>query len=165
VSGSAATSPDLALLRLLRTRGHAPGVERAVATLSKLGEHGAVWYAIAAAGALADPGRRAEYGRAARTVALSFGVNQAIKLVVRRPRPDLPGLPPVVATMSNRSYPSAHATTAAAGGRAFGRLLAPAPFYALAALLALSRPYLGVHYPSDTLAGAALGLAVEELAP
>jgi GTP-binding protein YchF len=59
----------------------------------------------------------------------------------------------------------AHATTSAAGARALGRVLPPAPVYALAAVLALSRPYLGVHYPSDTLAGVVLGVAVEELAP
>jgi membrane-associated phospholipid phosphatase len=139
-------------------------VERTVAAVSKLGEHGAVWYAIAGAGALLDPERRPAYTRAARAVAISFGVNQAIKLVVRRPRPDLRELPPVVRTMSKRSYPSAHATTSAAGARTLGSLLPAAPLYALAAVLALSRPYLGVHYPSDTLAGVVLGVAVAELA-
>jgi membrane-associated phospholipid phosphatase len=65
--------------------------------------------------------------------------------------------------MSNRSYPSAHATTSAAGARALAPLLPSAPLYGLAAVLALSRPYLGVHYPSDTLAGVVLGAAVAEL--
>jgi undecaprenyl-diphosphatase len=65
--------------------------------------------------------------------------------------------------MSNRSYPSAHATTSAAGARSLAPLLPPAPLYALAGVLALSRPYLGVHYPSDTLAGVVLGAAVAEL--
>jgi membrane-associated phospholipid phosphatase len=136
-----------------------------VAAVSKLGEHGAIWYAIAGAGALLDAERRPAYRRAARTVAVAFGANQLIKLAVRRGRPELPGLPPVVDTMSNRSYPSAHATTSAAGARALRELLPPAPLYTLAAVLALSRPYLGVHYPSDTLAGVVLGVAVEELAP
>jgi membrane-associated phospholipid phosphatase len=31
--------------------------------------------------------------------------------------------------------------------------------------MALTRPYLGVHYPSDSVAGFALGVAVAELAP
>ena len=136
-----------------------------MALVSKCGEHGAVWYAIAAAGAALDRSRRPAYVQAARTVAVSFGANQAVKLVVRRRRPDVPGLPPpVVRTLSNRSYPSAHATTSAAGARTLSALLPPGPLYALATVLALSRPYLGVHYPSDTLAGAALGLAVAELA-
>ena len=134
-----------------------------MAAVSKLGEHGAVWYAIAAAGAALRPDDRGEFARAARTVAISFGVNQAMKLAVRRRRPELPGLPPIVSTMSSRSYPSAHATTSAAGARTLAPLLPAAPLHGLAAVLAVSRPYLGVHYPSDSLAGLVLGVAVAEL--
>ena len=147
----------------MRTRGHAPVIERAVARFSKLGEHGALWIALSAAGAALDKARRREFRDAGVTVATSFIANQTVKLVVRRGRPDLPGLPPMVHTMSNRSYPSAHATTSVAGARALSPLLPAPPLYALAAALALSRPYLGVHYPSDTLAGAVLGAAVAEL--
>ena len=50
--------------------------------------------------------------------------------------------------MSPRSYPSAHATTSFAAAAALP--LPAAPLYALAAAMALSRVYLGVHYPSDT---------------
>jgi undecaprenyl-diphosphatase len=41
--------------------------------------------------------------------------------------------------------------------------LPPAPLWILAAALAGSRIYLRVHYPSDTIAGAALGAGVAEL--
>jgi undecaprenyl-diphosphatase len=37
--------------------------------------------------------------------------------------------------------------------------------YAVAGAFALSRPYLGVHYPSDVAAGAVLGTAVAEAWP
>jgi membrane-associated phospholipid phosphatase len=156
---------DIALLRQIRTRGHQPPLEGAVRRFSKLGEHGALWYAVSAVGAVAAPDKRADFGRAAALVLGSFVANQAIKLVVRRPRPNLPDLPPLIHTLSNRSYPSAHATTSMAAARALSRVLPAAPLYLLAGAMALSRPYLGVHYPSDTLAGAALGLAVAELAP
>ena len=159
------TALDTALLRLLRTRGHSPGVERAVGAFSKLGEHAAVWLGLAAAGAALDAGRRDEFVRAGRTVVVSYLVNQAIKQAVRRPRPDLEGLPQLVGTPTQLSYPSTHACTCFAGAAALSRVLPAAPLYALAVPLALSRLYLGVHYPSDTLAGAVLGAAVAELAP
>jgi undecaprenyl-diphosphatase len=156
---------DTALLRQFRTRGHHPAVETAVRRFSQLGEHGILWYSVSAAGAALSPEHRKTFGRAAGLVLGSFLANQAVKFVARRPRPDLPGLPPLVHTMSNRSYPSAHATTSAAAAVALSRVLPKAPLYAVAAGLALSRLYLGVHYPSDTVAGAALGVAVAELAP
>jgi membrane-associated phospholipid phosphatase len=156
---------DLALLRLFRTRGHQPAVERAVRRFSLLGEHGILWYSVSAVGAVAVREQRGTYGRAAALVFGSFVANQAVKFVVRRPRPDIPDLPPLVHTRSNRSYPSAHATTSMAAAAALSEVLPPAPVWTVATALALSRLYLGVHYPSDTLAGAALGWAVAELAP
>jgi decaprenylphosphoryl-5-phosphoribose phosphatase len=148
-------SADIALLRAMRTHGHQPGVERFVKAYSKLGEHGAIWYAVCAVGATRD---RERYLRVAKRVAASFVVNQAIKLVVRRPRPNLPDLPPLIHTMSNRSYPSAHATTCGAAAVGLGAWAWP-----LAVTMALSRPYLGVHYPSDSVAGFVLGMAVAKL--
>jgi membrane-associated phospholipid phosphatase len=156
---------DLSLLRLLRTRGHSPSVEAAIARGSAIGEHGILWYALAALGALVDPGRRALYLRTMRAVLFAFVANQAVKLFVRRPRPRLDGLPPLTSTLSDRSYPSAHAATSFAAARTLPVPGPRAPLYALATVMALSRPYLGVHYPSDTVAGAALGDAVARLLP
>ena len=148
----------------MRTRGHAPAVERAVKVYSKAGEHGALWLATAATGAARGPERRGTWLRAGATVVASFVADQAVKFVVRRPRPNLEDLPPLIATMSNRSYPSAHATTCGAAMVAFDGLLPPALLRPAALTMALTRPYLGVHYPSDTVAGYALGVAVAELA-
>jgi membrane-associated phospholipid phosphatase len=70
----------------------------------------------------------------------------------------------LVGTPTQLSYPSTHAATCFAGAGALSRALPAAPLYALAVPLALSRLYLGVHYPSDTVAGAVLGASVAELA-
>jgi membrane-associated phospholipid phosphatase len=148
----------------MRTHGHQPAVEAVVRRYSSLGEHGIAWLAISAAGAALDEDRRDAFLRAGATVAGSFIANQAVKFIVRRPRPNLPDLPPLIKTMSNRSYPSAHATTCGAAAVALGRLLPAAPLWVAATVMALTRPYLGVHYPSDSVAGFALGVAVAELA-
>ena len=156
---------DESLLRVMRTRGHQPAVETVVRRYSALGEHGVLWLAISAAGAALDGERRRAFVLAGGAVAGSFLANQAVKFAVRRPRPVLEDLPPLIKTMSNRSYPSAHATTCGAAAIRLGRLLPAAPVWAAAVTMALTRPYLGVHYPSDSAAGFALGVAVAELAP
>jgi membrane-associated phospholipid phosphatase len=142
-----------------------------VKAFSKLGEHGLLWQAIALGGAAVDERRRRQWLRAWGVIAGSFVANQAVKFAFRRPRPQVEGLPPLAGTMSNRSYPSAHATTSAAAMRVLPPLLAstagPLPAAAIAPVavaMSLSRPYLGVHWPSDSLAGFALGLAIAELA-
>jgi len=152
---------------LARTRGHAAPAERLIGAYSRLGEHAAWWLALGAGGAVVDgPGeRRTGWLRGVRIVAATYGLNSAVKLTVRRRRPVLAGLPPLTATVSQLSFPSAHATTSFAAAAAYRDLWPPTLLYALAAGFALSRPYLGVHYPSDVLAGAALGTAIACLWP
>jgi membrane-associated phospholipid phosphatase len=157
-------SIDEQLLRIARTWRHGPQADRAVARFSKLGERGAVWLAIGAVGYALDEPRRAQWRRAMGTVIGTYALNTAIKLMVRRRRPQLPGLPPLTDTPTQLSFPSAHASTSFAGALVYTRLgLPPVPLYALAKGLAVSRLYLGVHYPSDVIAGALLGEAVAAL--
>jgi membrane-associated phospholipid phosphatase len=157
-------SLDERLLRIARTWGHTPSRERAVERFSLLGEHAGVWLAIGAGGAARDGARRARWLRATGTVGGMYALNTAIKLVVRRRRPQLRGLPALTPTATALSFPSAHASTAFAGALAYSRLGLPrGPLYALAAGLSWSRLYLGVHYPSDVLAGAMLGTGVAAL--
>lgn len=153
---------DLELLRFLRTRAHPRWAERVAAAYSRSGEHAGLWLALGLTGsALArDPRRRQGWRRGVRIVLAAYGANQAVKFAVRRRRPELPGLPPLTPTVTQLSFPSAHATTSFAGACAYGRVAPPAVLYAAAFGLALSRPYLGVHYPSDVVAGALLGSAV-----
>ena len=156
---------DLTLLRLLRTRGHTPVVETALVRLAQTGENGLVWNAIATVGGTLSARRRDDYVRAIEAVLVTLLLNTAVKYTVRRARPvleeELPALTPV---LSGRSYPSAHASTSFAGARALAAAGLPGtPLRALAFAMALSRPYLGVHYPTDVVAGALLGDAVARL--
>jgi undecaprenyl-diphosphatase len=158
-------SIDERLLIVARTWGHTPRIERAVAGFSRLGEYGKIWVAIGGAGWLLDRPRRAYWRKACTTVSATYALNVAIKWVVRRERPRLAGLPALTGTPTRLSFPSAHASTSFAGALCYARLGLPTgPLYALATGLALSRLYLGVHYPSDILAGAALGTLVGAVA-
>ena len=156
---------DRALLRVLRTRGHAPAAERAVLAFTRTGEHGLLWLAGCAAAAVLDARRRRLYLRALRVVVVAYLTNIAMKYTVRRRRPVLDGLPALSSTVTSLSYPSAHSTTSFAAARVLSRELPTAPLYACAGAMALSRVYVGVHYPTDIAAGAALGTAMAELIP
>ncbi len=153
---------DVALLRVLRTRGHTPALEAAAVGLARVGEHAAIWHAMAVAGGVIDRDRRPLYLHTIRAVGVTQFATSAIKLGFRRARPMIEDLPALVPTVSELSYPSAHASTAFAAARSLGG--GPA-LYVLAVAMALTRPYLGVHYPSDTLAGAALGDALARITP
>ena len=158
---------DRRLLRWMRTTGHSPQAERAVKLLASAGEWGAVWTAGALAAAAVDEPRRARWLRAAPVPIAAVGLNYVVKLAARRSRPKLRGLPPLAGAPSALSFPSAHATSSFAAAVAMGRV-APRARPALlagATAMALTRPYLGMHFPSDVLAGSALGTAIGLAAP
>ncbi len=161
---------DRRLLLAMRTRGHGdPRLERAVAGFSRTGEHAACWFALGACGLALSrrPERRRAWRHGLQATAFAYGLNFVIKRSVRRARPQLEGLPALSAVVSNLSFPSAHSTTSFAAAGTYARALpAAAPlFYAAAASFAVSRPYLGVHYPSDVATGALLGSAVAKVWP
>ena len=82
----------------------------------------------------------------------------AIKHAVGRERMEVP---------TTSSFPSGHAATSFACALVLARF-APRltiPLFVLAALIAFSRVYVGVHYPFDALAGALLGLAIATALP
>jgi membrane-associated phospholipid phosphatase len=157
---------DTKLLRTMRTTGHSPSVERAAKALGKLGNNGAVWFAIGVVLALIDDSNREAWLICAALGPVAIALNYVVKLIVRRPRPVLEGLPPLGGAPSSLSFPSAHATSSFAVATAMTRVEPVAALaFVLAAALALGRPYLGMHYPSDVLAGTLLGVALGLLVP
>lgn len=142
-----------------------PGVRETARGLSHFGEHSLGWLGISAAGWLLA--RRAEDHDAQRrwieAGVGAFGAHAAsvvLKRIVRRKRPHHPAIAIGVGTPSKLSFPSSHATSTTAAAILIGRA-AGLPRYLLPAALVppmlTSRLVLGVHYPSDVAAGAALG--------
>jgi decaprenylphosphoryl-5-phosphoribose phosphatase len=153
---------DRDALVVFRTRLHTRGLDRAAVAYTTAGEMGALWVAIALAGAALDQERRGTWLLAAAVVPASLGANFLVKISVRRRRPHVGGLPAIGREPATYSFPSAHAVMSFAGATAIGAVLPSArkPLLGAAALMAVSRSYLGVHYPSDVLAGAAIGRAI-----
>jgi membrane-associated phospholipid phosphatase len=153
-----------ALAAVQRRIGTGPVVATARG-MSLFGEHAAGWLAVGLLAALVDRRRRRDWVTATGGVALAHGASIAVKRVVRRPRPTDPRVQVLVGTPSRLSFPSAHATSTTAAAMLYGRLLGRRLTPALVPPMALSRLVLGVHYPTDVAAGAALGAAVAAATP
>lgn len=136
-----------------------------VSLYTQLGNAGLLWIALSLAMLAWKPTRRA--GLTA-LVAMVFGLlvtNLTIKPLLSRPRPwlDVPGLTALVAEHDPNSFPSGHTCAAFAAALSWrGRL--PRRWMgwmgvAMAVCMGLSRLYVGVHYPSDVLAGGLIGAA------
>lgn len=157
---------DIKLLRAMRTRGHTPDMEAVAKALGKAGNNALVWVLLGIALALLDPERRESWLICAALGPIAIGLNYGLKLIVKRPRPVLEGLPPLGGAPSSLSFPSAHALSSFAVATAMFRVdPATAGALVFALVLSLGRPYLGMHYPSDVLAGAVLGIVLGLIVP
>jgi membrane-associated phospholipid phosphatase len=158
------TDAEVRVLKAVQGTLGRPPVIRVARGMSVFGEHAVGWLAMGALGALVDRRRRRDWVAATAAVALAHGASIGVKRVVRRPRPDDPRVQVHVGTPSRLSFPSAHATSTTAAAVLFGALLRKPLAAALVPPMAVSRMVLGVHYPTDVLAGSALGAAVAVIA-
>ena len=122
---------------------------------------GAVWLVLGAVMMCTEKHRKAGL-YVILSVALCYVFNDLIiKPVMARPRPflEIDTLSVLVSKPTSYSFPSGHACAGFAASYIFTRFYGKkgALFYILAILIAVSRPYVGVHYLSDVLVGAAVG--------
>ncbi|MFD7707420.1 phosphatase PAP2 family protein [Streptomyces sp. NPDC059786] len=151
---------DRRLLSALHECGTDPRVAAAARALSFAGEHGAVWLTAGLVGAAIDRRRRPAWLRGTALTGTAHLTSMGVKRLVRRPRPA--HVTPLVRTAGRHSFPSSHAASAAAAAVVYGALGVRAVL-PLAAAVCLSRLVVGVHYPSDVAAGAALGALTARL--
>jgi len=126
--------------------------------LTKIGTHGLVWLALGVAVTVLRR-RLLPFVLVALAVLAADGLAGLVKAAVGEKRPTEPG--PLVTIPHSHSFPSGHTATAFAGAMVLSVLVpraAPA-FFVLAAAIAYSRLYVGVHFPLDVVGGAVIGLA------
>lgn len=151
---------EVAALVAVQSRLATPPVLGVARAMSHFGEHAAGWMALSALGAVLAPRRRRDWLLVGVGAVAAHAAAIVIKLAVRRRRPHHPDISVNVGTPSKLSFPSAHATSSTAAAMLLCRATrSPLPLVVVP-LMALSRLVLGVHYPTDVLAGMAVGAAV-----
>lgn len=157
---------DIRLLQWLRETFSCPAMDGLMRAVSTLGNAGIIWIALGLALVVAGV-RRKEWRETGILLLLCIGAgavvcNLILKPWVNRIRPyDLLGYADtlLVPPLGDASFPSGHttacfaaATAIYAKNRFWGRIA-----YAFGVLMGFSRLYLGVHFPTDVLAGAVIG--------
>lgn len=158
---------DAADRRLTRRIGRWPRsvADPALTVLTSWANHSGLWFTIAAVLARRHGRtRRAALRAVAAIAAASTSANALAKPLLPRRRPAADALPTWRALPNpptSSSFPSGHAASAAAFTTAVAMECPPAALVIapLAATVAYSRVHTGVHWPSDVVAGAALGVA------
>jgi len=160
------------LFRLVNVVWTSPALDPCMLFLGSINDYAVVWLVLL--GALAAlGGKTGRWAALAGLAALVLGFvsSEVLKSLVMQPRPfvSLPDVRLLISPPSSYSFPSVNATYAFAASSGASltarRLLGRLPiwvwgFLALAVAVSYSRVYVGVHYPSDVLSGAIIGILI-----
>ena len=129
---------------------------------SALGAGGFLWW-VTAVITMVFPNKRAAAWRMLLAIVLTGAVSEyALKPAFGRARPFEvdPAIVVIDAKPTTRAFPSGHAAVAVAAALAGSRLMPGATWllWPLAAIVALSRIYIGVHWPTDVIGGVVVGV-------
>lgn len=162
-------SIDGGLLLLIQEYARTPLLDKIMVFITSLGNGGMIW--IAATILLLIPKKTRKVGIMSGVALLGSLIinNHIIKNIVQRPRPfvTFTDLQILIPTPSEFSFPSGHtASSFAAAGVFYSNLPKKfgVPAVILAGLIGLSRLYVGVHYPTDVIAGIVMGILLSFMA-
>lgn len=164
--GGPGAAPDIAFIRLLGAeRAANPGLTSLAIALTNVGGAPGMIAILGAVIAALAVKRRWKQAAAFGGIVLGgrLGV-ELLKLLVDRPRPSFDAHP---VSVSSLSFPSAHSANSMITFLAIALLIVPVRYRALAVTAAVTlsgvvgatRPFLGVHWPSDVIGGWSFGIA------
>lgn len=166
---------DVALLRFVNKTLASEWLDAAMSFFSRLGNQPVAWMLLVGWLGYKSCQENGDLQRkvtrwiyAVLTVAIALGLadglsGRVVKPMVGRERPEkvVKGLRLIDGGGKAKGFPSSHATNAFAVARVLHEIAPPrALWWFLAATVALSRIYLGAHFPSDVVGGALLGLSI-----
>lgn len=152
---------DAIVMEWVQTHAHNPVTDAVFPVVTKLGEYGLIWIAAALV-LLCFKKTRKTGGLVLMSMLLAFLCGELVlKNIVCRLRPCtlFPDFPMLIARPDSYSFPSGHSASSFAAAVMLTLRQKKWGWAALvpAALIAFSRVFLFVHYPTDVLAGALLG--------
>lgn len=160
---------DGGFLLFLQESVRNPILDSIMIFITSLGNGGMIW--IAATILLLIPKKTRKAGVMSAVALLGSLIinNNIVKNIVQRPRPfvTFADLQIIIPTPSEFSFPSGHTSSSFAAAAVFYRHLPKKlgiPSVILAGLIGFSRLYVGVHYPTDVIAGVLMGILLSYLA-
>lgn len=153
---------ELSILDFIQTHLRSTVLDAAMPAITALGNGGILWIGSAALLLLLPKTRKVGAAIAVSLLLEALCCNLILKPLVERVRPyDInSAVQLLIARPTDFSFPSGHtgASFAATAALYFKKSQLWIPAAVLSVLIAFSRLYLYVHYPSDVLAGAMLGI-------
>lgn len=162
------TNWDISILKFINDHMHTGILDKIMPIITKLGDVGIIWFVISIALIISK-----KYRRVGWVCILSLFISSLIgevflKHVIQRTRPFniVPGISLLVKKPITTSFPSGHTTASFAVAYVISKTIKKFKPYViiLAVLIAFSRLYLFVHYPTDVLSGIVIGLVSGMLA-
>lgn len=155
---------DLSILKFISENLHHPILDKIMIFVTNLGEGGAIWFAMAILLLFFKKTRKIGIITIFSLLICALLNEVVIKNIVQRARPFVNNdfIGPLIKRPHSYSFPSGHAAMSFAAVGVWIRF-AKNNFYklifiAFALLIAFSRLYVMVHYPTDVLAGIVVGL-------